>query len=479
MLSTPTNWESTAMNNLRINPSRVFGLATLSTAMALAGCSLIPVYERPVAPVAAHFEAAAAGSANATEAAATQWRSFFKDARLIRLIELALQNNRDLRVAVLSIEQTRAQLQVRRADELPTINAGINGSRGPATSGAITSTYTAGLSVTAYELNFFGRVRALSQAAQAQLLGTEEARKTVQISLIASVANTYLSLLADDELLRVTRATLATRQESLKLTQLKFDNEAASKIDLSQAQSLLEGAKVAHAQATRQRALDENALVLLVGQSLPADLPAGLAITEQGLVSDLPAGVPSELLTRRPDIRQAEQVLLANNANIGAARASFFPRISLTASAGVVSSDLDTLFKNGTSAWTFVPQLLLPIFDYGRNAANLESAKVARDIAVAQYEKAIQTGFREVADALAGRATLGEQLRAQNAQLAAEQTRMQLTDLRFKQGAASAFEVLDAQRSLFATQQAAVQVQVQQVQNLVTVYKVLGGGWKE
>jgi multidrug efflux system outer membrane protein len=194
---------------------------------------------------------------------------------------------------------------------------------------------------------------------------------------------------------------------------------------------------------------------------------------------DLPAGIPSEILTRRPDIRQAEQQLLANNANMGVARAAFFPRITLTGSAGVVSSDLDTLFSNGTTAWTFVPQLLLPIFDYGRNSANLESAKVARDIAVAQYEKAIQTGFREVADALAGRATLGEQLRAQNGQLAAEQTRMQLTDLRFKHGAASAFEVLDAQRSLFAAQQAAVQVQVQQVQNLVTLYKVLGGGWKE
>jgi multidrug efflux system outer membrane protein len=472
------------MNELHMKPSarfpwplHAFRLSALALACALAGCSLIPAYERPVAPVATRFDAAAAESANAAEAAATDWQSFFKDARLKRLIELALQNNRDLRVAVLNIEQARAQLQVRRADELPTVNAGINGSRGPATSGAITSTYTAGLSVTAYELDFFGRVRALSQAAQAQLLGTEEARKTVQISLIASVANTYLSVLADDELLRVTRDTLATRQESLKLTQLKFDNEAASKIDLSQAQSLLEGAKVA--QATRQRVLDVNALVLLLGQSLPFDLPAGLALTEQGLLADLPAGVPSELLTRRPDIRQAEQVLLANHANIGAARAAFFPRITLTGSAGVVSNDLDTLFTNGTAAWTFVPQLLVPLFDYGRNSANLESAKVARDIAVAQYEKAIQTGFREVADALAGRATLGEQLRAQNAQLAAEQTRMQLTDLRFKHGAASAFDVLDAQRSLFATQQAAVQVQVQQVQNLVTVYKVLGGGWKE
>ena len=465
------------MNDLYMKPSRVLRLTTLAAALALSGCSLIPTYERPVAPVASQFDNVVSGTSSTTEAATTDWQSFFKDARLKRLIELALENNRDLRVAILNIEQTRAQLQVRRADELPTVNAGINGSRGPATSGAITSTYTAGLSVTAYELDFFGRVRALSQAAQAQLLGTEEARKTVQISLIASVANTYLSLLADDELLGVTRDTLITRQESLKLTQLKFDNEAASKVDLSQAQSLLEGAKVAMAQASRQRALDRSALVLLVGQSLPSDLPAGLAITAQGLVSDLPAGVPSEVLTRRPDIRQAEQVLLANNANIGAARAAFFPRISLTASAGVVSNDLDTLFSNGTSAWTFVPQLLVPIFDFGRNSANMEAAKVARDIAVAQYEKAIQTGFREVSDALAGRATLGEQLRAQNAQLAAEQTRMELTNMRFKHGAASAFEVLDAQRSLFATQQAAVQAQVQQVQNLVTVYKVLGGGW--
>ena len=461
-------------------------MATLAAAMALAACSFIPTYERPAAPVATSFAtetAMAVGSAPAATASAVAadiaWQDFFKDARLKRLIELSLQNNRDLRIAVLAIEQTRAQYQVRRANELPTLNAGITGSRGPVASGAISSTYTAGFSITAYELDFFGRVRALSQAAQAQLLGSEEARKTVQISLLASVANTYLNLLANDELLRVTRESLATRQESLRLTQLKFDNEAASKLELSQSQSLLEGAKAAFAQTTRLRAQDENALTLLVGQPLPADLPAGLPINAQGMLPDLPAGVPSDLLTRRPDIRQAEQQLLANNANIGAARAAFFPRITLTGSAGVVSNDLDTLFNKGTTAWTFVPQLLLPIFDYGRNQANLESAKVARDIAVAQYEKAIQTGFREVADALAGRATLGEQLRAQNAQLAAEQTRMELTDLRFKHGASNAFDVLDAQRSLFAVQQAAVQVQVQQAQNLVTLYKVLGGGWKQ
>ena len=462
-------------------------LGTLSLALSLGGCSLVPTYERPAAPVAPQFVAtpatapASAGTSTTPSPSAavdTEWKAFFKDARLQRLIELSLQANRDLRMAVLAIEQTRSRLQVVRADGLPTLNAGLTGSRGPATSGAISSTYTAGLSVTAYELDFFGRVQALGQAAQAQLLASEEARKTVQISLIASVASTYLNLLAGDELLQVTRDTLATRQEALKLTQLKFDHEAASKLELSQAQSLLEGAKATLAQLTRQRAQDENALVLLLGQPLPTDLPSGLPLAGQNLLADPPAGLSSELLVRRPDVLQAEHQLLAYNANIGAARAAFFPRITLTGSAGVASSDLDTLFTNGTTAWTFVPQLLQPLFDAGRNQANLDGAKVGKDIAVAQYEKAIQTGFREVSDALAGRTTLDEQLRAQTAQLQAEQTRMQLTELRFKNGAANAFDMLDAQRSLFAAQQAVVQVQLQQVQNRVTLYKVLGGGWK-
>jgi multidrug efflux system outer membrane protein len=310
-------------------------------------------------------------------------------------------------------------------------------------------------------------------------LGTEEARKTVQIALIASVANTYLSLLADDELLRVTRDTLATREASLKLARLKFDNGAASQLDLTQFESLLEGAKVSLNQLIRQRAQDVNLLVLLLGQPMPADLPVGLTISEQGLVPDLPAGLPSDLLIRRPDIRQAEQQLLASNANIGAARAAFFPRITLTGSVGIASTELSGLFSNGAMAWTFAPQLLIPIFDAGRNQANFSAAQVGRDIAVAQYEKAIQSAFREVSDALAGRATLGEQLRAQTAQLTAEETRMRLTELRFQHGAASSFDVLDAQRSLFAAQQAVVQVQALQVQNRVTLYKVLGGGWKD
>lgn len=457
-------------------------LALLTAALLLGGCAyLVPDYERPTAPVASSFgaNASVAGSTAGTKLAADlAWQQFFKDERLKALVGIALQNNRDLRVAVLNIEQARAQLGVRRADQFPTVNFGINGTRGPASSGEITSLYTGGLAVSAYELDLFGRVASLKEAAQASLLGTEEARKTVQISLVASVANAYLSLLADDELLRITQATLTTRQDSHKLTKLKFDNDAVSKLDLAQAESLLESAKVALAQTTRQRALDENALTLLLGQAIPANLPAALPLTAQGLVDDLPAGVPSELLVRRPDVRQAEQQLIANNANIGAARAAFFPRITLTGSVGVASSDLEKLFSSTTQAWQFVPQLVLPIFDAGRNSANLDSAKVQRDIAVAQYEKAIQTAFREVADALAGRTTLTEQLRAQTAQLKAEQTRMDLVDLRVKVGASSLLDQLDSQRSLFAVQQAAVQTQLAQQQNLVSVYKVLGGGWQ-
>jgi len=455
-------------------------LTGVALALSLAGCAtMIPNYERPAAPVAAAYPGAPAAQAPAGAAASDiEWQNYFGDLRLKRLIDVALQNNRDLRVSVLNIEQARAQYQVRRADELPTVGVGATGSRLPSGSGSIVSVYTAGFSVTAYELDFFGRVRSLSQAALAQYLSTEEARKNVQIALISSVANTYLNLLADDELLAVTRRTLVTREESLKLTKLKFDAGAASELDYRQAESLFEGARATLAQLIRQRALDENALVLLLGQPLPPDLPQGSSIASQNLINELPVGVPSEVLARRPDVRQAEQQLIAANANIGAARAAFFPRITLTGSAGSASSELSGLFKSGSAAWSFMPQLLLPLFDAGRNQANLDIANVSRDIAVAQYEKAIQTAFREVSDSLAGQATLGEQVRAQEAQANAEAVRFKLADLRYRNGAASYLDVLDAQRSLFAAQQAVVQVQAAQVQNQVTLYKVLGGGWK-
>ena len=455
----------------------------LALALVLTGCvSLAPKYERPAAPVAPAFPdtsslGGAPGAATANEAAAQiEWQRFFADARLRQLIDLALTNNRDLRVAILNIEQARAQYQIRRADRLPTLNAALTGNRVPAANDTISSVYTAGFGVSAFELDLFGRVRNLSEAALAQFLATEEARKSTQISLIGTVANAYLSVLADDELLALTRQTLAGREESLKLVQLKYDNGVVSRLDLQLALSLVDTARVVLAQQQRQRAQDANLLVLLVGQALPETLAPGKTLAETMLL-DLPAGLPSDLLTVRPDIRAAEQQLIGANANIGAARANFFPRISLTGTAGSASSELSGLFKSGSYGWTFAPQMVLPIFDAGRNSANLGSARAGRDIAVAQYERTIQAAFREVSDALAGQATFAEQLRAQRAVAAAESERFDLADLRYRNGAASYLDRLDAQRSLFAAQQAAVQANLLRLQNQVTLYRVLGGGW--
>ena len=347
--------------------------------------------------------------------------------------------------------------------------------------------YSAGLAVTAYELDFFGRVASLKDAALAQYLATEEGRKAAQISLIAGVANTYLALLSDDELLAITQQTLATRQASYKLAQLRFTSGVASELDLRSAQSLLEAANIALAQQNRQRALSQNALTLLVGQSVgqsmgqigAAELAGNAPAFASIQLQDVPAGLPSDLLVRRPDIRQAEQQLIAANANIGAARAAFFPRISLTATAGSASPRLSDLFQSGTWGWSLLPQLLVPIFDAGRNSAGLASSKAAQGIALATYEKAIQTAFKEVADALAGRATFAEQLRASQEQATAEAVRYRLADLRYKNGVASQLEQLDAQRSLFAARQAVVQTRLAQLQSQVTLYKVLGGGWKD
>ncbi len=468
-------------------------LSVLCAALLLGGCSMMPKYERPAAPVADGWPvtgAAASSAATAAVAAAAdiEWQSFFTDAKLKQLMAAALQNNRDLRIAVLNIEQARAQFQIRRADQFPTINAALTGSRQPNATpangaGRITSVYSAGLAVTAYELDFFGRVASLKEAALAQYLATEEGRKSAQISLIGQVANTYLALMADDELLTITQQTLSTRQESFKLGKLRFDNGVTSELDLRLAESLLEAANVSLAQQVRQRALDENTLTLLVGQSLTGELalPANSQDTSftKTALQDVPAGLPSDLLVRRPDIRQAEQQLIAANANIGAARAAFFPRISLTATAGSASSRLAGLFQSGTWGWTLAPQLLLPIFDAGRNTAGLASSKAAEGIAVATYEKAIQTAFKEVSDALAGRATYAEQLRAAQAQANAEAVRYRLADLRYQNGVASQLDQLDAQRSLFAARQAVVQTRLAQLQSQVTLYKVLGGGWKD
>ena len=453
-------------------------LAALAATALLAACSsMAPKYQRPAAPVSATFPDGA--TTDGKQAAADiAWQAFFPDPRLRELIALALQGNRDLRLAVLAIEQARAQYQIRNADRLPTVNAQATGLRSPNGSGGNTSVYTAGLALSAWEIDFFGRIASLSDAALAQYLATEEGRKAAQISLVAAVANTWLALVADEDLLAITRQTLSTRQESLRLARLRFESGVTSELDFRQAESLTESARVTLAQLQRQRALDENALGLLIGQPLPATLQASAGIDAVTL-PDLPAGAPSDLLVRRPDIRQSEQLLLAANANIGAARAAFFPRISLTAGIGSASNELTGLFKGGSWGFTLAPSLLLPIFDAGRNQAGLQSATVGRDIAIVQYQRAIQIAFREVADALAGRSTLADQLQAQRNVTAAESARLKLSDLRYTNGVASYLDLLDAQRSLFAAQQALVQTRLAQLQSQVNLYKALGGGWTE
>jgi outer membrane protein, multidrug efflux system len=465
------------------------GLALLA-ASGLAACSFAPEYVRPDAPIAAQWPVPTEAEASShTQADIAAWQDFIVDGQLRQLVALALQNNRDLRLALANIEQARAQYQIRSADQFPTINAGVTGNRQPKTdgSGDMSSAYSAGLLLTAWELDVFGRIANLKTAAQAQWLATQEARNAVQTSLVAAVASTWLSWQNNSQLLALTQATLASREESLRLVRLRFEQGVASALELRQAESVLAAARVTQAQQQRLQALDVNALTLLLGQPLPdtmqqhrpaVDALDALAASTLPL-REVPVGLPSDLLQRRPDIRQAEQQLLATHANIGAARAAFFPRIALTASAGSASSALSGLFESGSWGWTLAPQALLPIFDAGRNQANLELAQAGRMAALAQYEKAIQTAFREVADALAGQSTLQQQWQAQQAQMQAEQERLRLADLRYRNGIANHLELLDAQRALFASQQAWVQTRLAQQQNQVALYKALGGGWKE
>ncbi|MBA5605574.1 efflux transporter outer membrane subunit [Duganella sp. FT3S] len=481
-------------------------LTALMAAGLLSACSLAPTLQTPAAPVAATWpEASAADSAaNGKAAADTGWRDYFADVRLQQLIATALEHNRDLRTAALRMEEARAQYDIQSADRLPNVNASVADTRAK-TPAFLTSSghstigkrYDAGLSMPAFELDFFGRVKSLNDAALAAYLATDEARQAAQIGLVADVAKAYYTERAYAEQYALAQQSFETRQRTYDLTRQRANVGASSLLDLRTNETLMETARAAALTLARQRAQAENALTLLVGQP-PAPAPAATPANAAGnagaggsasgsaLASDaqidamsaLPAGLPSDLLTRRPDIRAAEQRLKSANANIGAARAAFFPRVSLTAAVGSSSPTLGGLFGSGSGSWSFAPQLVLPIFDAGRNRANLNLSEVRKNLAVADYEKTIQVAFREVADALAARSYLGDQVTAQRAIQDAQADRLRLLELRFANGVASSLDVLDAQRELFASQQSLVQARLLRTTSAIDLYRALGGGLK-
>ena len=500
-----------------IAPRRTVVRATAASALvllALAGCtSLAPDYARPMLPVPATLNGTngpngSEGTALAPETGPMGWQEFLQEPRLRELVALALQNNRDLRVAVLAIEKARAQYGVEQSNRFPAVGATAAGNRTRTaddlnTSGRspTSSQYSAQLGFSSYEIDFFGRVKNLNEAALQEFLRTTENRRSVQLSLVAEVANAWLTLDADGRRLQLAQDTLRSRQKSYELTERSHALGAASGLTLAQAQTTVDTARADVAAFTSQVARDRNALALLAGAPVPAALlpdganpgataspaqaasasasvaPAPSLAAPAATLLAVPGDLPSSVLLNRPDVRAAEYTLRGAYASIGAARAAFFPSITLTASAGTASNALSGLFDGGNGTWSFAPQIRLPIFDAGRNRANLQIAETARDTALAQYDKAVQTAFREVADALAERATLAERLQAQQSLQAATLKALQLSEARYRLGADSYLPVLDAQRALYSAQQTLIGLALAEQANRITLYKVLGGRW--
>lgn len=477
-------------------PSRLLGHAVALTAFALlGGCALSPAYQHPQTPVANVYPT---GGAYGLVAPASQygaaadigWRDFFRDPILRALIESALDNNRDIQIAALNVETARATYRVRRADLMPQVDgvATSTSQRTPsdiASPGTpeITRAYQASGAVSAWELDLWGRIRSLNDQALAAYLAQEETRLSAQLSLIGEVANAYLTLRADQAMLRLAEETVETQTRAFALTRERAEVGEAGRIDMHQAEAALRGAEADRAAYQRQAARDRNALVLLLGRPLTPELSASLdgAVTmPDGLaMADLPPGLPSDLLIRRPDIRAAEQELMAANANIGAARAAFFPTVSLTGSIGSASSDLDNLFSSGARAWNFAPQVTAPLFKGGALRANLDRAHLLKQIEVARYERTVQVAFRDVADGLAGQGTFNDQIHSERLRVEASQTTYDLAEQRFREGEDSYLVVLDAQRTLYGSQQGLIRARLMRLSNLVDLYKALGGGWTE
>lgn len=478
---------------------------------SLAACSMAPTYVRPDSPVADAWPSAedllpqelvaeggplvAAGqesrdaaqvSADAAEAfAMLHWQNFFADPHLQKLISLALNHNRDLRVAALNIEKARGMYQIQRADLLPSINAsgqstntGLSADLSPTGSQSISHEHGLAVGITSFEIDFFGRIQSLKDEALEQYLGTEEAHKAAQVSLVSSVASAYVALLADRERLKLASDTLISQQASYEMIQKRFELGVSSELDLRQAQISVDTARVDIARYTGQVALDMTALSLLAGTPLKADLLPPASMDSTLNPAELPLALPSVVLLTRPDILQAEHTLKASNANIGAARANFFPRISLTASTGTASDQLQNLFLGPTGTWTFMPQITLPIFQGGRNIATLRVSEAEKQIAVAQYEKAIQSAFQEVSDALIQTGSLREQLKAQQSLTHATSEAYRLSMARYTQGIDNYLTVLDSQRSMYSSQFNLVAVRTNRELNRIMLYKSLGGGWK-
>jgi multidrug efflux system outer membrane protein len=454
---------------------------------AACACTLEPRYVAPAPPVPEQWPIPVTPQSSAPAAASDiGWRDFFRDPQLQQLLGLALANNRDLRVAVLNIEQARAQYQIQRAALLPSIDAPASFTReklAPSlTYGIPTPIYgyfDVGLSVTSYEVDLFGRVRSLTHAAVENYLAHEQARRSAQLSLIAEVANAYLKLASDRELESLAQQTLQSQEDSLARQQLRHQVGTVSGLDLAQAKTTVEQARADSARFEGDIAQDIDTLTLLVGTTIdPSLLPEQFDYKNWGL-DPLPAGVPSTVLLRRPDVLEAERTLRAANANIGAARAAFFPQITLTANIGSASYQLSNLFKAGTGTWAFEPLISLPIFHGGALRAGLDVATVNQKIALTQYEKAIQSGFREVADGLALTTTLNHQRAAQESLVESTNRAYDLSQRRYKVGSESYLEVLDSQRSNYAAQQGLIVARLAEESNRVALYKALGGGWLE
>ncbi len=453
-------------------------------ALLLSGCSLAPDFLRPSAPVAAAWNASVpAEAAGKRSIDNTPWQSFFPDARLQALINSALEYNRDLRIAVARVEEARALYGVQRADQLPGLNVtgGRTASRTPAGVSATgnvlrTQRYDAGFGIPSFELDFWGRVANLSAAARASYLATEEAQRTFRLSLIADVANAYFTVLEMEDRAALAQQTVTARSEGRDILAKRREVGIASELDFLQADGALELARADLANLERQRAAAINALVVLVGQpALAKDLPAGKRLTEQGVVADLDVAVPSEVILKRPDVIAAEQKLIGANANIGAARAAFLPRVQLLGSFGSASRTMSGLFDDGTGAWSFTPTISMPLFDWGRTSNNLDVAEARKVIAVAEYEKTIQQAFREIADLLVARDQLAKQLTALEAAEKAQTERLTLAEARYKGGISNYLEVLDAQREAYSAQQSTIQVRRSLLSTAANLYKALGG----